>query len=176
MMGGHGDGSLFSGASGGNGASSSGKSIQSTVYHETPELRDHIEHARDGGRSGIVGGHEKSSFEDCLDDMGGRVEERSPSADIDGVETVVYRLPRKDGAGNPTEEFQAITHSKTIYDSSKISTDDYIERGLEAANDAANRSSSGRAGREWSGEDSHGVKWHGYTNDDGTIATFYPEN
>ena len=65
---------------------------------------------------------------------------------------------------------------KTVYDSSKINTDTYIKWGLQAANNAASSSSSGKLGHEWTGTDNQGVKWHGYCNDKGEITSFYPED
>lgn len=49
---------------------------------------------------------------------------------MDGVEKISYKMPKKDRQGKPTSEFQSSTKTKTIYDSSKISTDQYIKQGL----------------------------------------------
>ena len=68
------------------------------------------------------------------------------------------------------------TFKKTVYNPSKISTEEYIGRGMEAAANAARRSESGTVGREWTGVYSHGVSWHGYTNLDRNVTSFYPED
>ena len=99
------------------------------------------------------------------------MEERVPCESIDGVEKVAYRLPKKGPDGKPTEEMRAKTYSKTVYDKSRISTKEYLRRGVEAANDAAK---GGRLSREWAGTDGQGVRWHGYT-DNGEIISFFPE-
>ena len=72
--------------------------------------------------------------------------------------------------------FQSSTKTKTVYDSNKISTDQYIKQGLEAANNAAKNSTTGKLGHEWSGTDNKGIKWHGYCDDSGNITSFYPED
>jgi hypothetical protein len=85
-------------------------------------------------------------------------------------------MPKRDKTGKPTGEYQSRTHDKTVYDPVKISTNKYIKWGLEAANNAAKKSSSGKLGREWTGTDSNGVKWHGYCDDSGNITSFYPDD
>ncbi len=175
MMGGHGSG-LFHGTTGeGLPARLSGggtaKPATSSSYTATVALRRHITEAYDNGKQGIGGGHERGAFEAKLEEMGGKVEGRIPCENIDGVEKVAYRLPKKGPDGKPTEEMRAKVYSKTVYDASKISTDEYLRRGVEAANDAAK---GGRLPREWSGIDGQGVRWHGYT-ENGEIQSFFPE-
>jgi len=51
-----------------------------------------------------------------------------------------------------------------------------MKSGLEAANNAAKESSTGKLGREWSGTDNDGHKWHGYCDDSGKLTSFYPED
>lgn len=174
-MGGHGSG-LFHGTSGEGlpallAGDRAAKPASAPSYTATANLRRHITEAYDNGRQGIGGGHERSAFEAKLTEMGGKVEERVPCESIDGVEKIIYRLPKKGPDGKPTEEMRAKTYSKTVYDANKISTDEYMRRGVEAANDAAK---GGRLPREWSGTDSRGVRWHGYTEND-KIKSFYPE-
>ena len=52
---------------------------------------------------------------------------------------------------------------------SKISTDEYIRRGMEAAANAKSTS-----GTQWEGLDSRGARWIGYKNGNGEITTFFP--
>lgn len=85
-------------------------------------------------------------------------------------------MPKKDKYGNPTGEFKTKTFKKTVYDPSKIDTDTYIKRGLEAANNSARSSSSEKLGHEWTGTDNQGVKWPGYCDKTGKITSFYPED
>ena len=145
-------------------------------YAATSQLKEHMTKAEYGGRkTGITGGHEKGAFEAKAAELGISIDSRTPNAYVDGVERVEYRLPKRDKTGEPTGEFQSDVKSKTIYDSKIISTDKYIERGMQAANEAASRSASGRLGHRWSGIDNEGVTWIGYTGSDGNVSTFYPD-
>jgi len=55
-----------------------------------------------------------------------------------------------------------------------ISDDEFISRGIEAANDALANSSDGTLPREWTGIDSEGIMWRGYF-EDGEMTSFYPQ-
>lgn len=174
-MGGHGSG-LFKGTSGESLPARLKKdgTAQSTSippYTATTGLREHIVRAYDNGRRGIGGGHELSAFEAKLAEMGGKVEERMSCEGMEGVEKVIYRLPKRGSDGKLTGEMRAGTYSKTLYDASKISTDDFIRRGLEAANEATK---GGKLPREWTGVDNRGVRWRGYM-ENGAITSFYPD-
>lgn len=174
-MGGHGSG-LFHGTTGeGLRARLAGKDATklgpAPHYTATANLRQHITEAYGNGKQGIGGGHELEAFKAKLEEMGGQVKERIPCESIDGVEKVTYRLPKKSPDGKPTGETRTRLYSKTVYDASKISTDEYLRRGLEAANDAAK---GGRLPREWSGTDGQGVRWHGYAQNN-KIESFFPE-
>lgn len=46
-------------------------------------------------------------------------------------------------------EFKAKEYTKTVYDPNKISTNQYIKLGIEAANNSAKNSSTGKLGHEW---------------------------
>lgn len=174
-MGGHGSG-LFPGTTGEGlparlAEGGAAKPASTPSYAVAANLRQHVTEAYDNGRQGIGGGHERGAFEAKLAEMGGKVEERMPCESIDGVEKVAYRLPKKGPDGKPTGEMRAKTYSKTVYDTSKISTDEYLRRGLEAANDAAE---GGNIPGKWFGTDGQGVKWRGYA-ENGEIKSFYPE-
>ena len=96
------------------------------------------------------------------------------SSKISGVKTVEYRMPKLNADGKPTGEYGARVFKKTIYDPDVISDNDFIKRGLEAANDALSKADDGVMPREWSGADGEGVTWHGYF-EDGEITSFFPE-
>lgn len=147
-------------------------------YTETPALRNHIEKAdiSGSGKAGIKGGHKKDNFLQAVSDVGAKITGREANSQMDGVEKISYKMPKKDRQGKPTSEFQSSTKTKTVYDSSKISTDQYIKQGLQAANNAAKSSASGELGHEWSGTDNKGIRWHGYCDDSGNITSFYPED
>lgn len=93
------------------------------------------------------------------------------------IEKILYKMPKKIAQGKPTGLYQSSTRSKTVYKPSKISTYTYIKWGLEAANNALRQSTTkGKLGREWSGTDNQGVRWHGYCDQYGNITSFYPDD
>ena len=175
---------LFSGTKGSsaNGGSSSdvGNGIikTSTPYKSTQALRDHIENPgpSSSGSDGIKGAHHKENFLKEVDRIGAKTIKITSNSQIEGVELISYIMPKKDKSGNPTGDFKTKTFKKTVYDPSKIDTDTYVKWGLEAANNAARSYASGRLGREWTGTDNQGVRWHGYCDKNGEITSFYPED
>lgn len=142
-------------------------------YGASPGLRNHLESAKDGGARGINGGHEKTAFEKKLQEIGGRVIEETDIPGIEGVKSVRYEVPKKDKRGNPTSEMRTISAPKSVYDKNVISTDEYMRRGLEAANNTA-AANGGSLNRSWEGADNNGVKWKGYLDSDNNISTLYP--
>lgn len=170
----------FSGTKGANVASKSLKSEtkSSTTYTSTSSLKNHIVNPESStsGKQGIKGAHHKENFLKEVDRIGAKTTGSTNNSQMNGVEKISYNMPKRDKAGNPTGEYQSKTHYKTVYDSSKISSQQYINRGLEAANNAAKHSSTGKLGREWTGTDNSGVKWHGYCDSNGNITSFYPED
>ena len=180
---GSGTSGLYSGTNSSNSSSSSGglsKPNESSkpLYKATKKLVDHIEKAQPSksGSNGIKGAHNKTNFLNEVDKVGAKVVSTSPSSQIDGVEKITYKMPKKDKTGKITGEYKSKNYEKTVYNPSKISTDKYVQLGLQAANNAAKSTKTGRLGREWSGTDNQGNKWHGYCNKDGEIISFYPED
>lgn len=170
-----GNSGFFSGTKGNDAASDK---ATSSPYKATQALRNHIENPEpsSSGSDGIKGAHHKENFLKEVDRLGAKTTGTTPNTQVDGVEQISYKMPKKDKYGNPTGEFKTKTFKKTVYDPSKIDTDTYIMRGLEAANNTARSSSSGKLGREWTGIDDQGVKWHGYCDKTGKITSFYPED
>ncbi|MCM1523226.1 MAG: CdiA family toxin C-terminal domain-containing protein [Ruminococcus sp.] len=145
------------------------------LYSVTDSLRNHITKTESttSRTGGIKGAHEKSSFNRAIQKFGGTIDSHIPSTQIFGVETVTYRLPKKDKSGKPTSEYgRAFT--KTIYDPKIIDTETYLNRGIEAANRTASRTKC-KLGREWRGIDNNGVEWHGYCDASGEIISVFPE-
>lgn len=173
---------MGAGYHGGFGTTTGSRSKESynttTKYKETPALRNHIENAdiSGSGKAGIKGGHKKDNFLFAVDEVGAKITGTQPNSQMDGVEKISYKMPKKDRQGKIISEFQSSTKKKTVYDSNKISTNQYMKQGIEAANDAAKKSPTGKLGHEWSGTDSKGNKWHGYCDDSGNITSFYPED
>ena len=128
------------------------------------------------GRNGIKGAHNKDNFLREVVRIGAKTTGSTPNSQMDGVEQICYKMPKKDTTGKPTGSYKAQIFKKTVYDPAKISTDQYLERGLQAANDTASKSETGRLGHEWSGTDKKGVRWHGYCDSNGNITSFYPED
>ena len=171
---------LFNGTNGAKQAETSPKAEtkKSKEYTETTSLNNHIVNPEpsDSGRQGIKGAHHKGNFMSEVERIGAKTIGTTKNSQMDGVEKISYKMPKKDKTGAPTGEYQSKTHHKTVYDPSVISSNHYIQRGLEAANNAANHSPTGRLAREWTGTDNRGVRWHGYCDADGNITSFYPED
>ncbi len=170
----------FGGTGGAKIASDSSKSEtnNSTTYKATASLKDHIVNPEPitSGKQGIKGAHHRDNFISEVNRVGAKTTNSVKNSHIKGVEKISYKMPKKDKFGHATGEFQSRTHHKTIYDASKISTNEYIKRGLEAANNAASKSTGGKLRREWTGIDKQGVKWRGYCDSKGNITSFYPED
>ena len=120
-------------------------------------------------RRGIGGAHNSTEF--FKNDV--EIISETPSK-IPGVKTVEYKMPKLNPDGTPTGEYGSKVFKKTIYDSDIISDDEFISRGLEAANDAITKSDDGVMPREWYGIDSEGITWYGYF-EDGKIKSFFPD-
>lgn len=170
----------FSGTKGANIANNSLKSDtkSSSSYTTTASLKNHIVNPEPSasGKQGIKGAHHKGNFINEVNRVGARTTNSIKNSQIKGVERISYKMPKKDRFGKVTGEFQSKTHHKTVYDTSKIRTEQYIKRGLEAANNAASKSANGKLRREWTGIDKQGVKWRGYCDSKGNITSFYPED
>ncbi len=89
------------------------------------------------------------------------------------MSAVEYQIPELDAKGLPTGNYKKAIFKKSIYDPSIIPDDEYIKRGLEAANDAI-KNNNGSMPREWVGKDSSGKVWRGFFKD-GKIDTFFPD-
>ena len=88
----------------------------------------------------------------------------TPHSQIQGVEIIEYQMPKLDKTGTPIPgEYQTGKPKvKTVYDPNVISTDEYLQRGIDAANNGASNYPNGILPREWVGYDNQGVKWRGY--------------
>ena len=140
-------------------------------FNTTPELEAHIRNTDPSvpRRRGIGGAHNSTEF--FQHDV--EIIRETPSK-IPGVSTVEYRMPKLNPDGTPTGEYGTKVLKKTIYNPEIISDDEFIKRGLEAANDAISKSSDGIMPREWIGVDSKGISWHGYY-ENGEITSFFPD-
>ena len=143
-------------------------------YRPTETLRAHIENVDPSvpRRRGIGGAHNRESF--MQNDI--KIVSETPHPDIDGVTTIQYQMPKLDKAGVPIpDQYQSgVPKVKTVYDPEILSTEEYLTRGLQAANNAASQYPSGVLPREWVGVDEYGVTWRGYCID-GDITSMFPE-
>ena len=168
----------FGGTQGAKEPASSKVDEKGFSYKSTASLRKHIESAEStkSGREGIKGAHHKNNLIKEANRIGAKITKTDPNSQMESVEKISYKMPMKDAKGNLTGNYKSKTFNKTVYDPAKISTDKYIKQGLQAANNAAKKSSSGKLGREWTGTDNKGVNWHGYCDKNGNITSFYPED
>ncbi len=88
----------------------------------------------------------------------------------------VYQIRALDGTAKPTvapaELWKAQIFQKTVYDPAKVSNENYIKMGKEAAENA---NSKGTLTREWTGTSKDGILFRGYLNTAGEVKTFYPD-
>jgi hypothetical protein len=125
-------------------------------------------------QKGIIGCHNKANFLNEIDRIGAKIHNVS-SSQIDGIQTYTYSVLKKDLNGNPIVGEYSKTFYKTVFDPSKISTDEYIARGIQAANNAAKESPSGILPIAWTGVDDLGISWRGYCDQiSNKITTFFP--
>ena len=133
----------------------------------TPEnkqsLKEHLEGTADntGAKpNGTINGcHEESHFLSELDIAGGDLTDNIQNVSgIDGVTYVEYTANTKTGKA-----------TKTIYDSNVISTDDFIDRGLDAYANVPESVSGGPV----TALDNSGKAWNFYIRDNKLI-TMYP--
>ncbi|WP_311079300.1 contractile injection system protein, VgrG/Pvc8 family [Paenibacillus polymyxa] len=159
------------------------KELVKSSITATPELETHIKHRefvdKNGkehpNKKGIVGAHNSEEFykndvkvvnEYNVYDVNGN--------EVRGVKQVEYSMPELDPkTRQPIGTYNKKVLKKTIYDPNVISDKKYIERGIEAANNALTKETSGTLPRVWMGVDSKGVSWVGYY-EDGRITSLFP--
>ena len=142
-------------------------------FKPTPDLKNHIRNfdPKVPRNRGIGGAH--NSVEFFKNDI--QVVSRTPHPTMKGVEVIRYRPPLLDKAGKPIPgQYRSKIREKTVYDPAIISDDEFVRRGIEAANDALSNSPDGTLPRVWNGVDSKGVPWTG-NFENGNITTFFPE-
>ena len=118
--------------------------------------REHSNHNVDSGepkKRGIGGAHKKDVF--MQNDM--KVIRETPNPNINGVTTIEYQIPKLDKTGTsiPGEYQGGVPKVKTVYDPDTISTEEYLNKGLEAADNAASQSPDGLLSQEWVGVDNN---------------------
>ena len=136
----------------------------------TPENREHVKEHLDGTasntgarRNGAINGcHEESVFLDELQASGGDLVNVTPVEGMEGVNVVEYRT----ASGN--------IKTKTVYDSDIISTEQYLDRGMEALSNVPGDLSGIPTGTQ-TATDSSGVSWNIFIRDHEVI-TMYPTN
>ena len=124
-------------------------------------------------KKGIGGAHNKEQL--LTNDI--EIVKSTPHPTLEGVETIEYQMPKLDKTGTPIPgEYQSgVPKVKTVYNPNIISDEVYLEKGIQAANDALSKSPDGLLPREWVGNDVSGIKWRGYSDENGNITSFFPE-
>ncbi|MBN0989605.1 CdiA family toxin C-terminal domain-containing protein [Amphritea pacifica] len=120
-------------------------------------------------KRGIGGAHNRDEFFKYSNEF--KVEEVVSHPTLDGVETIRYRMSALDRAGNPTGEYRAAVLEKTVYDPSKISNEQFMDWGRQAAAEAQ---AAGRLNREWVGAAPNGLEFRGYLDETGAVKSFFP--
>jgi len=119
--------------------------------------------------NGIGGAHNLNEF--IKNNV--KIVSETPHPTMEGIKKIEYQIPSLDPKTGAANGWKARIYEKTVYDPAKISDVDYLRFGKEAANEAA---SKGVLGREWTGFDSNGVEWRGYTNANGEVTSFFPND
>lgn len=155
-------------------SSTPGVESEDNKFFVDDTLRAHIENVDPNvpRKRGIGGAHNREAF--LQNDI--QIVSVTSHPEIPGIEIIEYQMPKLDKTGTPIPgEYQTgKPKRKTVYDPSVFSTEEYLRRGVEAANNASEQYSEGTLPREWSGYDSQGIKWRGYY-ENGVITSFYPE-
>lgn len=123
-------------------------------------------------RRGIGGAHNADEFTKAIADEGAKIVDRTPHPTIDGVEIIEYKMPKLDKAGKPTGKFREQSYYKSTYDPAKISDEQMMRWGREAAENA---SVNGNLEREWVGKTLDGKTIRGYTDSNGNVTSFFIE-
>jgi len=76
-----------------------------------------------------------------------------------------------DSAGNPTGGYRTAVFKKTAYDPSKISNEQFLSWGRQAA---AKAQAAGKLNREWVGTAPNGLQFRGYLDHAGVVRSFFP--
>lgn len=138
----------------------------------TPENRQSVKEHLEGtvrntgvkSNGNINGCHEENVFLDQLDISGGDIVNEMTS--IEGIEGVTYvQFTTSSGGDN--------VYKKTVYDSRVISTDEYLDRGMEALSNLPGELDSYEGLQH--AEDNSGVGWAIYVNGKThQVTTMYP--
>ena len=148
--------------------------IGTNKFTITNDLRNHIKNIDTSvpRKRGIGGAHNRDVF--MQNNI--KIIDETPNPNMKGVTTIRYQMPKLDKTGTPIPgKYQSGTPKvKTVYDPTIISTDEYLNRGLQAANNAALQDPEGILPREWVGVDDYGTTWRGYY-ENGNITSMYPE-
>ena len=146
------------------------------VYQPDESIRNHILFINPKGsvHNGIKGGHDREAF--LRDAQGIQIVSEKPYPGLDGYTIIDYLMPERDNANQIIPgSYRRKVFTKTVYDPSVISIEEYLRRGYQAVNEAAARSPDGILPEAWHGVDAEGIKWTGSFKN-GRITSLYPEN
>ncbi|MGL4209493.1 MAG: CdiA family toxin C-terminal domain-containing protein, partial [Candidatus Adiutrix sp.] len=147
----------------------------------TPELEQHILYGSEGSsrRNGISGAHNQDAFFDAFNKANAEIVSIKPNPKLPGTTVVEYKIPALDPKTNqPTGGFINKTYTKTIYDPKKVSAQQFLNWGLEAANNSTviNYHKNTTLPNTWVGIDSNGAKWLGFFDKNGNITSYFPDH
>lgn len=126
----------------------------------TPDLVTHLSEGKYTNRNGVNGGHERAAFMKLAEENSLNILSERPVENFNGVSVIRYENPK-------SKQTWALT--KTVYDQNVISVEDFISRGLSAANKSKVMFVEGSN----SAIDAYGVEWEVIVRD-GVIKTLYP--
>ncbi|WP_386065396.1 RHS repeat-associated core domain-containing protein [Tahibacter sp. UC22_41] len=121
-------------------------------------------------KRGIGGAHNIDEFYKYSNEY--RIVKSTDHPTVDGVSKIKYQMAARDSAGNPTGEYRKPMFDKTLYDPRKITDEQYLAWGRQAAAEAQSR---GPLSREWTGFTPDGIKFMGYLDETGAVKSFFPE-
>ena len=144
---------------------------------DIPYLKEHFENYQGEDRNaGLKGAHRLDTFDRALKRANGQITAIIKHKNIEGVITYEYKLPQIDmKTGKRLSTYRKAECKKTVYSPNSIQTEEWIQRGLQAAMNCAKEIGGldKLQKRRWEGLDDLGVKWEGYYKK-GKITTMYP--
>jgi hypothetical protein len=148
---------------------SGGEAAQTGKFKPTPELENHIMYPDSSvpRNRGIGGAHNKEEF--FKNDL--NIVKTVQSKDIPGATYYQYNIPKFGKDGKKIGGYGTTVFEKTVYDPKVFPHNEYMRRGLEAADSAFEV--NGELGDYWEGYDTQGVKWIGYGKN-GEPTSFFP--
>ena len=120
---------------------------------------------------GIKGGHNRDEFLKGIDDNNLHIISETQSPTTPGISEIKYGRDKLDREGNVIG-IKEFPQPKTVYDPSKVSTDDLYATGRDAAADG--HAAAVAAGKRAYSGSSGGIKFMIYLDDKNRVTNFHP--